>query len=267
MHWRPVPGTAMLPPMTPLVVPAAARGTPLAPPALSLAPPATANERTAGKGQALPSPAGGRELSKAAAGRGKKGVVVVAAAAAEKRLRRYRSRPTRKIQDRIDRAASQRLYLVHTEDGPPQHPEHGGPSCKFSVLGSTGSLYTVVLSRVPTCGCPDHLKGNLCKHILFVLTKVVGLPVDSELVYQDALLTSELESILRKMKQRRDDLLFGVAANDAVRQIYMRMRQDTDGAGGGDPRGRSGNPSRGTARYASIRWCCSLGRRLCPTRS
>ena len=59
---------------------------------------------------------------------------------------------------------------------------------EFSVLGSTGNVsdpttsfisrhltstqvYTVTIDRTPRCNCPDALKGNHCKHILFILIK------------------------------------------------------------------------------------------------
>ncbi|KAJ2912463.1 hypothetical protein MD484_g7946, partial [Candolleomyces efflorescens] len=42
---------------------------------------------------------------------------------------------------------------------------------------------------------PDAGKGNHCKHILFVMTKVLQVPESSSLWYQKALLTSELETI------------------------------------------------------------------------
>ncbi|XP_026442080.1 uncharacterized protein LOC113341408 [Papaver somniferum] len=44
----------------------------------------------------------------------------------------------------------------------------------FFILGSTGNVYTVRLSRIPTCNCPDS--AFPCKHILFVYTRVLNLP-------------------------------------------------------------------------------------------
>ncbi|KAI3976778.1 hypothetical protein MKX01_008636 [Papaver californicum] len=35
----------------------------------------------------------------------------------------------------------------------------------FFILGSTGNVYTVRLSRTPSCNCPDS--AFPCKHILF----------------------------------------------------------------------------------------------------
>ncbi|RZC92628.1 hypothetical protein C5167_007549 [Papaver somniferum] len=44
----------------------------------------------------------------------------------------------------------------------------------FFILGSTGNVYTVRLSRKPSCNCPDS--AFPCTHILFVYTRVLNLP-------------------------------------------------------------------------------------------
>lgn len=41
------------------------------------------------------------------------------------------------------------------------------PQMKFDVVGSTGNIYKTIIGKVPTCNCPDALKGNQCKHILY----------------------------------------------------------------------------------------------------
>ncbi|CAI5508726.1 unnamed protein product, partial [Closterium sp. Naga37s-1] len=46
-------------------------------------------------------------------------------------------------------------------------------SCNFHVLGATGNVYTVTISQQPSCTCPDYGNGNLCKHVLFVLLRVL----------------------------------------------------------------------------------------------
>jgi len=65
-------------------------------------------------------------------------------------------------------------------------------SREFAVLGSTGNVYNVRIAQTPHCSCPDHERGNLCKHIIFVLLRVLGLSASSELVYQTSLLQKEL---------------------------------------------------------------------------
>jgi len=66
---------------------------------------------------------------------------------------------------------------------------------EFQVLGSTGNVYTVVIDKKPTCSCPDAMKGNHCKHILFIFLKVLQVSRESGFWYQKALLTNELEAI------------------------------------------------------------------------
>ena len=89
----------------------------------------------------------------------------------------------------MERVFAQRFYLINRER------EDGALSEVFKVLGSTGNLYTVTITNLPTCDCPDALKGNHCKHLLFVMLKVLHVPSTSTLAYQKALLTSELEEI------------------------------------------------------------------------
>lgn len=53
----------------------------------------------------------------------------------------------------------------------------------------------MVVDKLPSCDCPDARKGNHCKHILFVMLKVLAVPQSSTLFYQKALLSSELEQL------------------------------------------------------------------------
>jgi hypothetical protein len=143
-----------------------------------------------------------------------------AKAPVEKRARRYRSTCPDKLQERILRAATQRLYLVRRDE-----VNDSECQCNFVVLGSTGNVYTVTLQDVPHCTCPDFARKNdLCKHILFVYLKVVGLPVTNPLVYQKALLKTELREIFSILSQRRvGGTVASVLANDRVRESYARL--------------------------------------------
>ena len=86
----------------------------------------------------------------------------------EKRAARFRSSCPAGVEDRISRAISQRMYLVHQND-----MSSPGSLCrKYAVLGSTGNVYDVTIGQKPNCTCPDCAKGNLCKHIIFVMIKV-----------------------------------------------------------------------------------------------
>jgi Ring finger domain/SWIM zinc finger len=135
-----------------------------------------------------------------------------ATAATEKRLKVFRSRCSAAVQQRIQRAKTQRLYLVQ----PPNQNE-------YTIMGSTGNIYTVTISNLVNCTCPDHAKGHVCKHILFVMLKVVGLPDTSPLIYQAALVNSELQEISQKLETRMARMGGGVMANARVQQAYREL--------------------------------------------
>jgi hypothetical protein len=63
---------------------------------------------------------------------------------------------------------SQRMYLISQED----KTTDGDLWKCYTVLGSTGNVYDVDVKKFPDCSCPDCGRGNLCKHILFVMMKV-----------------------------------------------------------------------------------------------
>ena len=142
--------------------------------------------------------------------------------AKEKRLKRYRSSPTIKIQERIDRALHQRLFLINAS-APSTCFQNGAPSITLSVLGSTGNVYDVEIAKVPCCSCPDAAKGNLCKHLLFVMLKVVGLRHNDPLVYQSAYLTEEIEKINTMLQARLQLLGRDVMANETVKKVHSDM--------------------------------------------
>lgn len=42
------------------------------------------------------------------------------------------------------------------------------PEEVIEIAGSTGNMYSVHIGLSPSCTCPDHQKGNQCKHIIYV---------------------------------------------------------------------------------------------------
>merc|ERR1712086_450858 len=119
-----------------------------------------------------------------------------AAANGERRAAPFR-KSTKAVKDRMERALSQRMYLIRSTelDG----FETAGR--KFELVGSTGNLYTVVIGQLVVCNCVDASKGggngHQCKHVLFVFLRVLGVSKDSHIVNQKALLQSELDEILQ----------------------------------------------------------------------
>ncbi|PSN63876.1 hypothetical protein BS50DRAFT_558106 [Corynespora cassiicola Philippines] len=107
----------------------------------------------------------------------------------EKRLRRFRPYPPRSYEEIKNRALTQRLtVLERTRCGTDDAPEE-----KVLMAGSTGNVYTQHICKIPTCDCPHAKKGNQCKHIIYVMLRVLKAPEPT--AYQLALTPTELRSL------------------------------------------------------------------------
>ncbi|KAI5305123.1 hypothetical protein KEM56_005249 [Ascosphaera pollenicola] len=86
----------------------------------------------------------------------------------EKRAKAYRRKPPKSFLDRLERALTQRLCVLKRE----RVDNDLEPSERFTLSGSTGNVYIVVIRKVPSCTCPDAGKGNQCKHIIYELRDI-----------------------------------------------------------------------------------------------
>jgi len=85
------------------------------------------------------------------------------------------------------------------------------------MLGSTGNVYTIRISRSPSCDCPDFSRGNQpCKHIIFILCRVLGLSPQSHLIDSRVLSSDELEQIFANDDARGGAAAAAVQAAQAV---------------------------------------------------
>jgi hypothetical protein len=84
----------------------------------------------------------------------------------EKRLKRYRSKAPSSYLERLSRVKSQRMFLIDRN----RSTSADGVDEKevFDIAGTTGNIYQVTINKIPTCSCPDSLKGNQCKHVIYV---------------------------------------------------------------------------------------------------
>jgi hypothetical protein len=109
-----------------------------------------------------------------------------------------------------------------------------------TVLGSTGNVYSVNIGQVPSCDCPDFARSSdACKHVLFVMTRVLRLSHSNPVIYQKALLQKELVGMLKTTHTKRSNndhsnsaaatsssylgADSGVLANDQVRKQFLNM--------------------------------------------
>ncbi|KAJ4417070.1 hypothetical protein N0V85_002006 [Neurospora sp. IMI 360204] len=116
----------------------------------------------------------------------------LALATDEKRLRRFRDKSPQAFAVIYERATTQRFFVLSRKRIPVWDSFEGFEE-EVEIAGSTGNIYTVTIARQPTCTCPMGEKSEQCKHIIYVLARV--LRAKYEYVYQLALLSCELEEI------------------------------------------------------------------------
>jgi hypothetical protein len=98
------------------------------------------------------------------------------------------------IDARAKRALAQRMFLLDAEQVDTEHTA-------FTVSGSTGNLYKVACNGSDvvhvSCTCADFRfhRSPVCKHTVFVMRRVLGVPARSPLWHQRKLARADWDSI------------------------------------------------------------------------
>ncbi|KAL9227291.1 hypothetical protein vseg_002997 [Gypsophila vaccaria] len=120
-----------------------------------------------------------------------------------------RFQPTQAYADRVLRALRHRLLLLYRTDP------------NFYVLGATGNVYVVNVSTTLTCTCPD--RAIPCKHILFVLIKVLGVSLDDSCLRRRTLRPCQLSRLLGSPSS--PDSLAGPMLRERFHQAFFLQRE------------------------------------------
>ena len=99
---------------------------------------------------------------------------------------------------------------------------------KYVLLGSTGNAYDVHITEQSTCSCPDSQKGNLCKHIIFILAKVLKVPTNSYLLCERAFSLDQLQSMFSYRRFNEADNIIRIRARNDVTAAYENMTKKGD---------------------------------------
>ncbi|KAI3943898.1 hypothetical protein MKW92_023820 [Papaver armeniacum] len=110
---------------------------------------------------------------------------------------------------RIERALNQCLHLLHRSEG------------DFFVLGETGNVYTVTLSRIPSCNCPDS--HSPCKHILFVLLHVLDISSGDDCVCVHSKTLEQCQVARLISTPSSPETLAGARACERFRYLFSSM--------------------------------------------
>lgn len=117
---------------------------------------------------------------------------------------------------RVQRALSERIFLMAVQ-------EHG----VFSIMGSTGvTAYEVTINPDLDCSCPDsRVRGNLCKHQIFVWVRVLRLDVDDIMLEMD----DELRAEIREKMLNIPQLCYGPSTSQSVGAKPTATRKPIEG--------------------------------------
>ncbi|EKM82298.1 hypothetical protein AGABI1DRAFT_34029 [Agaricus bisporus var. burnettii JB137-S8] len=153
----------------------------------------------------------------------------------EKRLAQFRSHCPQNVLERAERVRIQRFFMIERKREGKTFKE------EFKVLGSTANVYTVTIDHKPKCSCPDNaIRGNHCKHIMFIFLKVLLVPITSHIWYQKALLTSELETVFAQAPEAPNSV-----THPRVLDAYLRAT------------GQKAEAARQTGKEITCVWCRS----------
>ena len=93
---------------------------------------------------------------------------------------------------RIERCYTDNIYLI--ESLPPE--EEFPCKRKYLIMGNSGRTYRVTISNRPNCTCPDYInRANRCKHIYFVLIRIMQISNYTDREYSDDELLAMFENI------------------------------------------------------------------------
>lgn len=140
------------------------------------------------------------------------------------------------VKDRMHRAQCERLYLI-------ERKQESDTSAIFTVLGNTGNVYTVKISVLPSCDCPDY--SSSCKHILFVYLRILKINTASYILYQRALLEPELQDIFEANPMPTANVMASSRVMDAYhgKQVSSNSTSSSSSSDtvGGDATASKGN--------------------------
>ena len=121
---------------------------------------------------------------------------------------------------RIERCYTDNIYLI--ESLPPD-PDDDTQRI-FVIMGHSGNVYNVTISNHPHCTCPDYyLRGNRCKHIYFVLMRIMNISNYTDSSYED----DELIEMFNNIPPITQNLMYkGSAIPNGGKEVEQKFEKD-----------------------------------------
>ncbi len=94
---------------------------------------------------------------------------------------------------------------------------------EFVILTDKGNVYTVTIGRLHNCPCfMFSNRSCLCKHIMFILRKVLNVQITSPLLFQFGLTVKELYKLFENRKSIPKELM----AKQSIINKFKQIRTD-----------------------------------------
>ena len=121
---------------------------------------------------------------------------------------------------RIERCYTDNIYLIEVE--PPDEDDEDIKR-KFVIMGHSGHVYNVTITNHPHCTCPDfYLRRHRCKHIYFVLMRIMNTDNYTDSSYTD----SELIDMFNNIPPIAQNLMYkGSAIPNEGKEVEQRFEK------------------------------------------
>ena len=120
---------------------------------------------------------------------------------------------------RIERCYTDNIYLIES-----LQPEEDYPyERNYLIMGNSGNTYTVKISNMPSCTCPDYTtRGNRCKHIYFVLIRIMNIYNYTDEEYSD----EELAQMFLNIPDIAKNLMYQGEKPEEQKEVKQKFEKD-----------------------------------------
>jgi hypothetical protein len=120
---------------------------------------------------------------------------------------------------RIERCFTDNIYLIESlpedEDNPYER--------SYIIMGNSGRTYTVTISHRPKCTCPDfRSRANRCKHIFFVLIRIMNVSNFQDKTYSE----EELEEMFENIPEVAKNLIYQGKLPSQQEEVNQKFDKD-----------------------------------------
>ena len=117
---------------------------------------------------------------------------------------------------RIERCYTDNIYLI--ESYPPEEENER----KYLIMGNSGNTYKVKISNFPSCTCPDYkIRRNRCKHIYFVLIRIMNISNYTDREYSD----EELSQMFMNIPHISRNLIYKGENNEEQKIVEQKFEK------------------------------------------